>query len=437
MALDEWLVADGEKRAGGQGYVQKVHHPPSSRVGALKRLHGDATQKTERRYRFLTEVGGLRAMAGNGVPQVFEANESLWEDKNAELYVVMEFIDGSTMSDLVQLAPPTLDEALACTVRILSILASGHELSLHHRDLKPDNVMLRDGQWEDPVLVDLGIAWHGSSRNCGFRTSVNQELGNRFLRLPEFAPGGEHKDPRSDLAMAAGLLFFMLSGRAPRVLLDYEGRYPHETSPSPIRTAVLEDRRWPRLSHVLRVAFQQRLEHRFRDAHEFTARLNELNKESPMETDDFETEIARFRELTESSLARERAEAAPGMEKANTELCRALDQTWRSVGLQWGGQNPVFKNAGALNEFYCLVSQQGHTEPYVLFQHRIELRDGRVLASWGIDHGAPVVSFEGPAADYDAMREALILKARQLAGLVIRALNAKLLPPADLRPFLR
>jgi serine/threonine-protein kinase len=437
MALDEWLVVDGDKRAGGQGYVQKVHHVLNGHVGALKRLHGDAARQTERRYRFLTEVGGLRAIAGDGVPQVLEANEGLWEDKNAELYVVMEFIDGPTMSDLVQAAPPTLDEALTCTIRILSILASGHELPLNHRDLKPDNVMMRNSQWEDPVLVDLGIAWHGSAADSGFRTPVNRELGNRFLRLPEFAPGGEHKDPRSDLAMAGGLLFFMLSGRAPRVLLDHEGRHPHEASPSPIRPAVSEDRRWPRLSHVLRVAFQQRLEHRFRDAHEFAARLTELNKESPMEPDDLETEIARFRELTESSLARERAEAAPGMEKANTELCRALDQTWRSVGLQWGGQNPVFKNAGAANEFYCVVSQQGHTDPHVLFRHRIALQDGRILASWEIDQGTPVVSFEGPAADYDAMREALMLKARQLAGLVIRELNTKLLPASDLRPFLR
>ncbi|SOZ17204.1 serine/threonine protein kinase [Cupriavidus taiwanensis] len=437
MALDDWQIADGDKRAGGQGYVQKVHHVLDGRVGALKRLHGDSARQTERRYRFLTEVGGLRAMAENGVPRVFEANEGLWEDKNVELYVVMEFIDGPTMSDLVRSAPPTLDDALACTIRILSILASSHKLSLHHRDLKPDNLMMRNGRWTDPVLVDLGIAWHGSAPESGFKTPIDRELGNRFLRLPEFAPGGEHKDPRSDLAMVGGLMFFMLTGRAPRVLLDHEGRYPHEASPSPVRPAVAEDRRWPRMSHVLRVAFQHRLEHRFRDADEFAARLTELNKGSSMEPDDLENEIARLKELTESSLARERAEAAPGMENANRELCRALDEIWRSAGLQWGGQNPVFKSAGAANEFYCVVSQQDHTDPHVLFRHRIELRDGRVLATWEIDQRTPAKSFEGPAADCDAMRQALLLNARQLASLVIRELNAKLQPAADLRAFFR
>ncbi len=437
MALDEWVVVEGGKRKGGQGYVQKVQHVLDRRTGAMKRLHGDSARQTERRYRFLTEVGGLRAMAGPGVPQVFESNESLWEDKNAELYVVMEFIDGPTMSDLVQAVPPTLDEALECATRILSILASAHKLSLNHRDLKPDNVMLRNSQWGDPVLVDLGIAWHGSAAERGFNTPIGQELGNRFLRLPEFAPGGEHKDPRSDLAMAGGLLFFMLFGRAPRVLQDHEGRHPHETNLSPIIPGVSGDRRWPRLNHVFRIAFQHRLDHRFRDAHEFAARLAALNEENPMEPDDLDNEIARFRELTESSLARERAEVAPGMAKANIELCQALDQTWQSVGLQRGGQNPVFTNAGAENEFSCLVSQQGHSEPYVLFRHSIELRDGRVLASYVIDQGTPVVLFEGSAADCDVMCEALMLKARNLAGLVIRGLNAKLTPAADLSVFMQ
>lgn len=436
MAIDEWLPSNGDKREGGQGYVQRVHHTLTGRVGALKRLHGDPARKTERRYRFLTEVGGLRAMAGNGVPRVLEANEGFWEDKSTELYVVMEFINGSTMTDLVQAAPPTLDEAVACTIRILSILASSHELSLNHRDLKPDNVMMRNCRWESPVLVDLGLAWHGTAADKGFKTPTDRELGNRFLRLPEFAPGGEHKDPRSDLAMAGGLLFFMLFGRAPRVLLDHKGRHPHEASTPPIHSAVLEDSRWPRLSRILRIAFQQRLEQRFKNADEFAARLMELNEESRMEPDDLEAEVARFRELTESSLARERTEVAPTMEKANTELCRVLSETWRSAGMQWGGQHPTFKNAGARNEFYCLVSQQGHSDPHVVFRHRIELRDGRLFASWEIDQATPVVYFEGPAADCDAMREKLMTKARQLAGLVIRELNGKLQPHSDLRSFL-
>jgi serine/threonine-protein kinase len=424
--LNEWIIVDSDIMVGGQGYVQKVRHTVDGREGALKRLHGAVSVQTERRYRFLMEVGGLRAMDGYGVPRVLDANESLWEIKTADLFVVMEFVDGPTMSQLAQAQSPTLDDALACTNRILSILAAGHKLSLNHRDLKPDNVIIRNGRWNDPVLVDLGIAWHGSTADQGFRTPIDRELGNRFLRLPEFAPGGEHRDPRSDIAMAAGLLFFMLSGRAPRVLVDHEGRHPHERIPLPIGIEVLEDGRWPRLSSVLRVAFQQRLEHRFRDAEEFSSHLAALNEETSMGPDELELEIARFQELTESAIGRERAEAAPGMEKASGDLCDALSDAWRAGGLQWGGQNPVFKNAGATNEFYCVVSRKGHTDPLVIFRHKIELSGGRLVASWQIDEGAPTVSFDGPAAGHDNLCEAMLKKARSLASLVIRQLNSKL-----------
>jgi hypothetical protein len=53
----------------------------------------------ERRFRFLTEVSGLRALDGNGVPLVFEANEQLWREKEVELYLVMEFVEGPTLND--------------------------------------------------------------------------------------------------------------------------------------------------------------------------------------------------------------------------------------------------------------------------------------------------------------------------------------------------
>jgi serine/threonine-protein kinase len=435
MALEDWVIEGGGRRAGGQGYVEKVRHRTDGRIGALKRLHGEASKQTERRYRFLTEVGGLRAMSGNGVPHVLEANESQWENKEAELYLVMEFIDGPTMLDLVQSSPPTVDEALEATARIVDVLGAGHKLSLHHRDLKPDNVILRGGRWGDAVLVDLGIAWHGQAEDVGFQTPDGRELGNRFLRLPEFAPDGEHRDARSDLAMAAGLLFYMLAGKAPRVLVDYQGRHPHEVEPSPIRPAVLEDVRWPRISAILRVSFQQRLEARFRDADEFASRLAHLNAADTAEPDDLEAELARLEELSNSAVQRERTEAAPAMEQASRELCAAIAQIWSDAGLQWAGQNATFKNGGATCEFNCLVSRRGQSDPYVILRHQVILADGRVTASWGIDDGPSGQYHEGPAADAEGLLNAAHQVARYLAGVVIRAYRLKATPGADLRPF--
>lgn len=345
MALDDWVSVDEERRAGAQGYVQKVRHQADGRIGALKRLHGEASKQTERRYRFLMEVGGLRAMGGNGVPRVLEANEDEWKQKDVELYLVMEFIEGPTMAELVQKAPPSVDDAISATSRIVQVMGAGHQLPLHHRDLKPDNVIIRDARWEDPVLVDLGIAWHGAGSNAGFLTPEGKELGNRFLRLPEFAPGGDHRDARSDVAMAAGLLFFMLSGRAPRVLVDHAGRHPHELEPSPIRAEVLQDRRWPKLSSLFRIAFQQRLEARFQDAEELGRRLAQISEGPAVEPDGLDQEIARLHELANSAVARERTEAAPAMERASKDFCDELSRIGERLAFSGAARIPYSSRA--------------------------------------------------------------------------------------------
>ncbi len=433
MSLEEWIATDERKRAGGQGTVARVRHQVDGRVGALKRLHDERKTETERRYRFLAEVSGLRALAANGVPAVLDANEQEWENPDAELYLVMEFIDGPTMQEFAQKLPPTLDQALAATLRILDILETSHQLPLFHRDLKPDNVIFRHGRWEDPVLVDFGIAWYHNDPDIDFRTPDGSELGNRFLRLPEFAPAGEHRDLRSDVAMAAGLLFFMVSGRAPRTLVDAGGRHPHEVVP--IRPAVLEDSRWPRLSRLLRIAFQQRIEARFQSAQEFSARLAHLDGDNDVPQDDLDAEIARYIETANSAVARERSEAAPAMEGASLALYGELNRLWTGVGLQNGGQNPTFKNGGATNEFYCVVSRQGQADPVVVLRHKIELLDGRLRATWSIDGAEPVLEFEGSSADCDGLREVLLASARKLSSSVIRNLTDRLTPPTDLKPF--
>lgn len=359
---------------------------------------------------------------------MLEANEQEWEKLDTELYLVMDLIDGPTMQELAQASPPTLDQALAATLRILEILEFGHQVPVLHRDLKPDNVIFRLGRWEDPVLVDFGIAWYSNHPDVNFRTPEGSELGNRFLRLPEFAPNGEHRDLRSDVTMAAGLLFFMLSGRAPRTLVNADGCHPHEVIPSFVRPAVLEDSRWPRLSHVLRVAFQQRIEARFQSAREFSTRLTQLDGDKDAPQDNLDAEIARYIDATNSALARERSEAAPAMERASQALYVELDRIWTGVGLQQGGQNPTFTNGGATNEFYCLVSRRGQVDPAIVFRHKIELLDGRLRANWSIDGAESDLEFNGPSADDEGLREAVLASARRLSSSVIRELTNKLTP---------
>ena len=140
-----------------------------------------------------------------------------------------------------------------------------YALDIHHRDVKPDNIILRNGLTEAPVLVDFGMSWTKSDydRAREFETKVGQEIGNRFLRLPEHTPGRHLHDSRSDLTLVVGLLFYTLAGEAPRSLRDLRGAMPHEVSADCFAPLTTQDPRWPRIRRIFNVGFQENIDFRF------------------------------------------------------------------------------------------------------------------------------------------------------------------------------
>jgi serine/threonine-protein kinase len=83
------------------------------------------------------------------------------------------------------------------------------------------------------VLVDFGLGYK-DGLTAGFQTEHGQEIGNRFLRLPELSSGSPLKqDVRTDLTFLGGLLFYMLTGSAPSALFDAEGKMPHQRGSAP------------------------------------------------------------------------------------------------------------------------------------------------------------------------------------------------------------
>ncbi|HWA67816.1 MAG TPA: hypothetical protein VG899_15750 [Mycobacteriales bacterium] len=95
-----------------------------------------------------------------------------------------------------------------------------------HRDIKPANVMLRAGSPADAVIVDFGLSFNSSDPDQSDLTRINEEVGNRFLRLPEHSTGG--RSPIADVCQSAGLLIYALTGHEPRTLIDDEGLKPHQ-----------------------------------------------------------------------------------------------------------------------------------------------------------------------------------------------------------------
>jgi serine/threonine-protein kinase len=262
--------------AGGQGQVRKVVDA-SMRYGALKMMHAADGGSSERRRRFAHEVVSLRAVAGRGVPLLLDDNTDNAVAPGTPLFFVQEWVEGGDLSTLS--LPLELDDALDITLKLAMIVQRCHEAGVVHRDIKPENVLITSAN--EVHLVDFGIAWLPSDAKEGRDlTQVGQELGNRFLWLPELGSASSAKmDPRADISFVAGVLFFLLTGQRPRQLVDAEGNRPHERRTASFKSTTLADERFnPSVVGLFQATFSIALSSRHASMSELVRDLKALRQ---------------------------------------------------------------------------------------------------------------------------------------------------------------
>jgi serine/threonine-protein kinase len=425
----EWELDDGSPVKGGQGSVSKVRRRIDGTLGALKLLHPEHLRKTERRYRMQQEANALIALAGQGVPHLLASNVDKWTETGVPLFIIMEWIEGKTLANVCSQGPIALDQALVIMDKVLNTIALCHQIEIHHRDLKPDNVILQDGAYNAPVLVDFGMTWTqpDDSRDIRFETLPGQELGNRFLRLPEYAPGQNLHDARSDISMAVGLLFFMLTARAPRQLNDSAGRMPHEISEAHFREAVRDDVRWPRLRRVFNIGFQLSLDLRFQTIQALKERLANLTP--PHRSDarqELQEELAKITDIFGSVEARLAESYRTKITEALNRFLAALNAAISGSQFILGGSGPNVLRAGAAGDLRFFMVQSGTSQPQVSFYLLITIQGGDFKASVQIEDKATTVFYSGPVADPDSLYEAVESQALAVARLILQAMGEKL-----------
>lgn len=210
--------------SGGQGNGILVHRHKESadKVYFLKILRDQSNQLS--RQRMYSEVCGYEILDHPGIPKLIESNTQFFEDLKYNLYLVTEYIPGGSLNN--KITNPI--NAKKCILRLCEIIAYCHTHDIVHRDIKPNNIILRNDCWDEPILVDFGMAHHEENDNKK-ANSVAQEVGNRFLRLPEFSIGSALKrDPRSDITHCAGIFFYLLTKIYPSILVDENERMPHQ-----------------------------------------------------------------------------------------------------------------------------------------------------------------------------------------------------------------
>jgi predicted Ser/Thr protein kinase len=203
---------------GGMGVVYRARDTRLNRSVALKVLRPEVVQDPDRRRRFIQEARAASSVNHPAIAQIYDIEES-----GDTTFIVMEYVDGSTVRQMVEKHEIDLPSALEVGIQVGDALARAHEAGIVHRDIKSENVMVsRDGH---PKILDFGLAklldaepgdsGSGASRlETVTRTHAGMILGTISYMSPEQARGLPI-DRRSDVFSFGILLYEMAAGKVP------------------------------------------------------------------------------------------------------------------------------------------------------------------------------------------------------------------------------
>ncbi|MEU1944190.1 Stk1 family PASTA domain-containing Ser/Thr kinase [Streptomyces sp. NPDC020125] len=198
---------------GGMAEVYLAHDTRLGRTVAVKTLRADLARDPSFQARFRREAQSAASLNHPAIVAVYDTGED-YVDSVSIPYIVMEYVDGSTLRELLHSGRKLLPErSLEMTTGILQALEYSHRNNIVHRDIKPANVMLtRDGQVK---VMDFGIA--RAMGDAGMTmTQTAAVIGTAQYLSPEQAKG-ETVDARSDLYSTGCLLYELLTVRPPFV----------------------------------------------------------------------------------------------------------------------------------------------------------------------------------------------------------------------------
>ncbi len=203
---------DKQVGKGGMGAVYLATQEPLQRMVAIKVLHGTADTTTV--ARFQREARLIAQLQHPHIVGLIDFGED-----QGRLYLVMEYIDGESLTNVMQNEAP-FDPARVVDValQIAEALAVAHDMSVVHRDVKPDNIMLlKTAGGQDFVkMLDFGVAKikrDGEAQaNNTVETKAGLIVGSLRYISPEQVENGEIT-PRTDIYSFGCVVYEMLAGR--------------------------------------------------------------------------------------------------------------------------------------------------------------------------------------------------------------------------------
>ncbi|MEU4830389.1 protein kinase [Streptosporangium sp. NPDC023615] len=188
---------------GGMGVVHLAVDPQGRQV-AVKVLRAEVAGDDVARRRLSREVETMRRVRSEYIAEVIDADVT-----GHRPYIVTRYVAGRPLDEVIkQDGPMELPALLRVAHGVASALAAVHSVGVIHRDLKPGNVLILDGE---PVLIDFGIAQAVDATRL---TQTGMFIGTPGYLAPEIIEGHE-AGPEVDVHAWAGTLVFAATGRPP------------------------------------------------------------------------------------------------------------------------------------------------------------------------------------------------------------------------------
>ena len=281
--------------AGGMGEVYLAEDTRLERRVALKFLPAHLTEDERYLRRFEQEARAVAALSHPNVCMIHEVIET----GDGRHCIVMEYVDGMTLSDSLKEKPLTVREALDIAIQVSSALSAAHLAGIVHRDIKLENIMLRrDGYVK---ILDFGLAkltdknWSGVDNEAATRmlnTSPGVVMGTVYYMSPEQARGLP-VDERTDIWSLGVVLYEMICGSHP-----FTGATPTdviisiaEREPEPLTKCVPEAPM--QLEEIVQKALAKKREDRYQTADDLQRDLRSLSREL-----EFQSELGEVKRST-------------------------------------------------------------------------------------------------------------------------------------------
>lgn len=265
--------------AGGMGEVYLAEDTQLRRKVAIKFLAAESTTDERAKSRLVREARAAATLDHPNICAIYEIGE-----ERGHSFIVLQFIDGETLSARLKRGVPDLRASLAIARQIADALAEAHKRGIIHRDIKPENIMLTERN--QVKVLDFGLAKviRDYDTQSDIETASDLSVPGMVMgTLPYMSPEqvcGEELDARSDIFSFGVLLYELFCGRRP-----FEARSRAELTsailtqePGPLGPSLSSG--YPKLEWLTRKCLEKDAKRRYQTMGDLVVDLEQIHRDA-------------------------------------------------------------------------------------------------------------------------------------------------------------